>query len=69
MTNPLDPNEMDPQERLSEVADILAAGIMRRKMRHVGKMAHMRKIREAGLDSSLDSSVHGLEPEPKGEKL
>jgi len=69
MTNPLDPNEMDSQERLSEAAEILAAGIMRRRMRHVGKMAHMRKIREAGLDSSPEASVHGHEPEPKGERL
>jgi hypothetical protein len=59
---------MSTQERISEVAEILANGLMRRKMRHLEKMSHMRKLRADGLDSSPKSSVHGMEPRSQGER-
>ena len=58
MSNPLDPNQMAPQERISEVADILARGFLRMSARA-----------ENRLDLSQNKSVHTVEPTWKGERI
>lgn len=46
------PDRMEPGERLDEVADILAAGLMRLKLR---KSSHLSAV---GGDSLLDCAAH-----------
>jgi len=50
--NPLHPALMESAERLDEVADILAAGLMRLKLR---KSSHLSAV---GGDSLLDCAAH-----------
>lgn len=50
--NPLHPELMEPAERLDEVAAILAAGLMRLKLR---KSSHLSTV---SGESSLDCAAH-----------
>jgi hypothetical protein len=52
MDNPMRPDRMEPGERLDEVADILAAGLMRLKLR---KSSHLSAV---SGDSLLDCTAH-----------
>lgn len=52
MDNALCPERMEPAERLDEVADILAAGLMRLKLR---KSSHLSAV---SGDSLLDCAAH-----------
>jgi hypothetical protein len=53
--NALAPDLMIPAERLDEIAEILAAGILRLRRREA---AYQRGLEKNGLDFSLDRSVH-----------
>lgn len=50
--NPLHPEEMTPTERLAEIAEILAAGLMRLRARQSSPLSPDRE------ESSLDCSGH-----------
>jgi len=53
--NPLHPNRMTSDERLAEVASILARGVLRLRLKSSGISAHRG---ESSLDSSPDRSGH-----------
>jgi hypothetical protein len=55
MDNALDPNLMSAAERLTEIGEILAAGLLRLRARE--REAGNR--RELSLDFSASQSVHG----------
>ncbi len=57
MPNALDPDLMTPAERLREVGEILAAGLIRLHARR--KEAAERQSGESSVDFSGDQSVHG----------
>jgi hypothetical protein len=69
MSNPLDPREMTDGERISELADILAAGLLRARARQARRLAARRKSRETPLDNPGQTIPHRLEPQPQGESL
>jgi hypothetical protein len=54
--NALDPNQMTPAERLAEIADLLAAGLMRLKARKSSSLS--RNTGESCLDFSPDQRGH-----------
>ncbi len=54
--NALDPERMSAEERLREVGEILAAGLLRLRAKR-GRESGDR--RESSLDFSRDESVHG----------
>ena len=54
--NPLDPCHMTAAERLDEIADILAAGLMRLRARKSSPLS--RADGESSLDFSADQSGH-----------
>lgn len=56
------PGWLTLSERVSEVAAILAAGIMRTRLREIARIRKTRSFSEKGLDFSLDSSVHSMKP-------
>lgn len=53
----LDPNLMTPVERIEEVGEILAAGLIRLRARQ--REAEARRSGESSLDFPADQSVHG----------
>ena len=55
--NPLHPRHMTAAERLDEIADILAAGLIRLSARKSSALSRDR--RESSLDFSPDQSGHG----------
>ena len=57
MPNAFDPNLMTDAERLREVGEILAAGLIRLHARR--KEDAERPSRESSVDFSGDQSVHG----------
>ena len=57
MSNALDPNLMTAAERLAEIGEILAAGLIRLRARQ--REAEARRSGESSLDFSADQSVHG----------
>ncbi len=57
--NPVDPELLSPDERLAEVGALLAQGLLRCRLRAVGR-------REKYLDSSVASSDSCLEPSSGG---
>ena len=54
--NPLHPEEMTPAERLAEIADILAAGLMRLRARQSSHLSTHGG--ESSLDCLGDQSGH-----------
>lgn len=64
-TNQTPPELMSPQERLDEVAAILALSFSRVHQRQ-SRPVRTRTSTQIPLDSARQQSVHGLEPE-KGE--
>ena len=66
MANPLDLDQMTATERLAEVADILAVGLLRRRFRDVRRPTGNGKNREDSLDDSSDLRPYGHQPEFKG---
>lgn len=56
MPNPINPAHLSPAERLDEIAEILAAGLMRLKLR---KSSHLSADRgESSLDCTAQRSSH-----------
>jgi hypothetical protein len=53
----LDPNLMTPVERIEEIGEILAAGLIRLRARQ--RQAEARPPRESSLDFAAERSVHG----------
>jgi hypothetical protein len=64
MANGLDPVHMTAQERLSEVAVLLARGVRRMADR---KSNHIVENRSIPLGPGREQSRHAPEPSPKGE--
>lgn len=57
MHNALDPNRMSAAERLAEIGEILAAGLIRLRARQ--RDAEARRSGESSFDFPGDQSVHG----------
>ena len=55
MDNALDPNLMTPSERLCEIGEILAAGLLRLRAKH----RSTGDSRDLSLDFSANQSRHG----------
>ena len=64
-SNGVDPNHMTAEERLDEVAKILAAGILRLKAKQMVKKS--LKTEKVSLDVSPEKRFHGPKPNPIGE--
>ncbi|MCD6072921.1 MAG: hypothetical protein K0S42_3437 [Microvirga sp.] len=56
MNRGLDPNLMTPAERFDEIAEILAAGILRLRRRELDR--HVSHLEKNGLDFSPRRSGH-----------
>jgi hypothetical protein len=56
MNNALDPNLMTAEERLREIGEILAAGLLRLRAKRAAESGYRR---ETSLDFSARQSVHG----------
>lgn len=56
MHNALDPNLMTAEERLREVGEILAAGLLRLRAKRIAESEHRRK---SFLDFVANQGVHG----------
>ena len=56
MENALDPSLMTPAERLAEIGEILAAGLLR--LRLLRREAEARRSGESSFDFSATQSVH-----------
>ncbi len=65
MFNALDPDRMTTDERLDEVADILAAGVMRLRKRHLE--SNSNDLRDVSLDFNANRSMHGQNLNDRGE--
>ncbi len=63
--NALNPSHMEPDERLSELAEILAAGFLR--LRALESSRNSRDLREFPLDFAARPSVHGRPKRPVGD--
>ena len=59
--NPLDPNRMSAQERLDEVADLLARAIIRRHIRQIQTHCTASESAQETLAKGAQESVHGPE--------
>jgi hypothetical protein len=57
LPNALDPNLMTAAERLAEIGEILAAGLIRLRARR--RDAEARRSGDSSFDFSADQSVHG----------
>jgi hypothetical protein len=64
MSNPLPPDLMTVEERLNEVAQILAAGLLRLR-RRLSSNDHS-KLEKNNLDFSPDRSVHATARQRRG---
>ncbi|WP_223291915.1 hypothetical protein [Defluviicoccus vanus] len=56
-SNALSPDRMSAAERLTEIGEILAAGLIRLRARQ--REAEARRSGESSLDFPADQSVHG----------
>ena len=63
--NPLHPRYVSAAERLDEIADILAAGLIRLRARKSTPLSRDRG--ESSLDFSLDQSGHGVVQDSVGD--
>ena len=61
MSNPLSPNSMTADERLTELAQILANGLLR--LRGCQSERHASHLEKNGLDLAPRRSVHATTPE------
>jgi hypothetical protein len=64
MINALDPDRMTATERLDEMADILAAGLLRLRKRC---SSNSNDLREVCLDFNANQSMHGQSLNGHGE--
>jgi len=64
----INPNWLSFDERMTEVAGILAAGILRGRKREMNRIKIDRSFSDSGLDVFVQKSVHSNnKPLPKGE--
>ena len=64
----INPNWLTYDERMTEVAGILAAGILRGRKREMNRIKIDRSFSDSGLDVFVQKSVHSNnKPLPKGE--
>jgi hypothetical protein len=61
VSNALDPNLMTPAERLTEIGEILATGLLRLQARE----HEAGDRRELSLDLSANQRVHGRKRKPR----
>ena len=61
------PDWMAFDDRMTEAAGILAAGILRGRKREMNQMKKGRTLANAGLDVFADKSVHSTKSLPKRE--
>lgn len=54
-------------ERITEAAGILAAGILRGRKREMNRIRKERSFSGSGLDVFVEKSVHSNKPLPNGE--
>lgn len=66
MSNALSPTQMTETERISEVADILAAGLLRARFRGMRKSIERQKIGDYPLDNSVELSIYRDTPQRDG---
>ena len=66
MSNALSPTQMTETERISEVADILAAGLLRARFRGMRKSIERQKIGDNSLDNSVELSIYRDTPQRDG---
>ena len=57
----------DSTNPIAQVAEILARGILRRRLRDVRKPCKNKRTTEKSLDGATDKSVHRFEPYSEGE--
>ncbi len=68
MAHTTNPSWMTFDERMTEAAGILAAGILRGRKREMNQMKKARSFSDSGLDLCAGRSVHwNSKPLPKGE--
>jgi len=68
MAHTTNPSWMTFDERMTEVAGILAAGILRGRKREMNQIRKDRSFSDSGLDLCAGRSVHwNSKPLPKGE--
>ena len=64
----INPNWLSFDERMTEVAGILAAGILRGRKREMNRIKIDRSFSDSGLDVFVQKSVHSNnKPLPNGE--
>ncbi|MBC8270022.1 MAG: hypothetical protein H8E36_14860 [Rhodospirillaceae bacterium] len=63
--NALNPEHMNAAERLDEVADILAAGVLRLRNRKLTNKSN--EMRDVSLDFTATQSMHGHDINDHGE--
>ena len=66
--------EASTSDHLNDIAEILAEGIVRMRLRETEKRCKFKKMKsstraENCLEVSAPQSLHGVEPPEKGEKL
>ena len=66
--NALPPEEMSADDRLDEVAALLAEGLVRARMRRRRKLRKLAMTRENELEEGRILRTHGLEPSRNGEQ-
>ncbi len=66
MINALDPERMTAEERLDEVAEIMAAGF--RRLRNNESANNSNDLGDFLLDFPAHQSVHGPDPRQSGER-
>ena len=66
MINALDPERMTAEERLDEVAEIMAAGF--RRLRNNESTNNSNNFGDIPLDFPAHQSVHGPDPRQSGER-
>ena len=67
MAHTTNPSWMTFDERMTEAAGILAAGILRGRKREMNQIKKDRSFSGNGLDVFVGKSVHSNKPLPKGE--
>ena len=65
MSNPLHPDRMTSEERLDEVARIIATAILRDRKNRTEQIENSEKF---PLDNSHDQWPYGFEPDQPGER-
>ena len=68
ITNPLPAEEMSTEDRLDEIAVLLAEAILRARVRRRRKLSKLSETRENRLELLRELRTHGHEPSRNGER-